>query len=210
VGAVAGGLITFGLQLQAQRREARTRERDEHTRRVSAAHGFLFKLFKLHGRFVAISDHIESSFQSALDRQFKGEPWQFVLPLATSPPHVSFTTEEMALLLAIGEDDLFNGSLTLDDLHNTVADLVDLHRRKRDELSRGIPPQAMSGSTGSASLTGTEALPFRPLMIETNDLILGLREFAKRGAQDGARLIKLAHEAFQQKLRMNYRLVGAA
>lgn len=206
LGAVVGGLITFLLQLHAQRRAAATRETDRHETRKALAHAILFKLIKIHSRFKIFSDHIENAFAEAEAAPFQNEPWQFVRAVATNPSHVLFTADEMTLLITLKEDDLFNGILSLDDAHNTMVDLFDLYRSKRDELTHVLPPQAFVGEIGSATLTAEEVLPYRPLMIEANGLVTAMRPWALKDAHDTEALIRSAQKAFGEKLGMKYRL----
>ena len=134
-GAVVGGSIAYMIQLKALR-EGR-KQRDEEHKRLQQALGnaLLFKMIRVHSNFYDVHKYIEGCFAEAARREHKGEPWQFVTPLANPPDPVYFSSEEMGMVLGLKNDDVFNLVLQMDVIHNSLIDIVRVLNTERRALA---------------------------------------------------------------------------
>src|SRR5205823_3103766 len=107
IGAAAGGFIAFVLQRANLRAAGRQRKQEADERRKALGHSLMFKVLQIHSQLRGLNQRLEQSFAEA-----KGEPWQTVLPLANYPDKVHFLGDEMAMLLSLGDNDLFNRLLS--------------------------------------------------------------------------------------------------
>jgi hypothetical protein len=179
-GALVGGLITILIQAQALREQRRQREEDRKQVQKSLAHGLLFKMISIHSGFHRIHQHFEQAFKRAEAKNFKGEPWQFVQPYGNPPVPVRFSTEEMAMLLELKDNQMFNSIAGLDDIHNSLSSGVGLLTAERNQLTDRFKNEQFDGSIGTSFLTNSQHLELRPQMIEVNSLIEQLRSEAKQ------------------------------
>jgi hypothetical protein len=159
----------------------------------------LYKLISIHSHLRILSNHFEEAFTEAKAKGDKREPWQFVLPLATNPQYVHFTTDEMTLVLSLKEDDIFNAMLSLDESHNSIIDLSTLIRQKREQLTDMMP-------VGSASLTKEQSAKLRPHMVVLNQLIEAIRSYSATDANASQETLFAAHSALSSKLGFRYKL----
>lgn len=194
VGSVVGGVISYLLQMYSLGEARKQRKEDAEERRKALASALLFKAIQVHSHLKLMSDHIEESFHRAEHTKFKGEPWAFVLPLANTPQKVTFSSDEMAMLLALKEQDIFNDLASKDELHNATIDVFEVYRARRTVLVDMLPAHQMEGTQGSTSLTKEQLALVRPRMAELDQLITSLRHDCRDGAdKSGVALHKLAN-----------------
>ena len=92
--------------------------------------------------------------------------WQAVTPFANLPPRVKFSSEEMALLLAL-DYNLFNDVGPYDDVHNSLLDQIELYGVKRIALMEKFGAK-MTGSLGTVGLTQADLDWMAPRSVELN------------------------------------------
>src|SRR5437016_11506997 len=180
LGAVSGGTIAYFIQMKVLREARKERDRDHERVKQAQGHSLLFKMVRIHSDFYGIHRHIESCFEGATQKGLKGEPWQFVLPLANPPDHVHFSSEEMGMLLALKHDDVFNMVVSMDVIHNSLSDAMKVLNSERRALTERLKHDEANGAVLSGELSKDEMLALRPRMIEVNTLIESIRASAKR------------------------------
>lgn len=206
VGAIVGGLIALFVQLIALRAAKKQRAEDQKETRRALGNSLLFKMVRIHSNIYGIHRHIEERFEEAMQRGLGGEPWQFFLPLANPPEPVNFSSEEMGMLLAQKNDDVFNLVLPMDVIHNSMIVLVKLINQERQKLSSLLKPDEVDGHVITGHLSKEQVLMFRPRMIEVNTLIESTRVNANRGTRDSREALKRLNSLLREKLGLSYKL----
>jgi hypothetical protein len=133
-GAIVGGIIAFVIQLVVLRAAARQREKEAAERKKALGFSLFVKMMKIHSHLHLLHEHLEEPFERDKEGGGGREPWQIVLPLANNPMHVHFSSDEMAMLLSLKNDDLFNDVISMDEIHNSTIDLFDTFKEKRFAL----------------------------------------------------------------------------
>ena len=198
-GAVVGGLIAFGIQMIALRAAVKARKDEAAEKKKALAHSLMFKMLQIHAHLLHFSQHLEEAFaQGAADNI--PEPWAFVQAMANHPDKVNFASDEMAMLLSLGDETLFSDVLSFDEAHNTTIATFDTYRERRvlftDRLSAIIADHV--SIKGATDLSEDEMLFFRPKMNELNNLATVMRQmtagYAKDAGDVSKRLALVLHE----------------
>ena len=206
VGAVVGGTIAYMVQVRALR-EARMQRDEDHKRLQQAlGHAVLFKMVRIHSNFYGFHRHFEDCFAKAARRGSKDEPWRFVLPLANPPDPVHFSSEEMGMLLALKNDDMFNLVLPMDVIHNSLNDAAKVLNTERAALTERLQVDEAEGAAFSSTLDKDQTLALRPRMINVNSLIESIRADAKRGFEESGEALDRLQEVFRDRLGLAYKL----
>ena len=206
VGAVVGGSIAYIIQVRVLR-EART-QRDEDHKRLQQALGnaVLFKMVRIHSNFYGFHRHFEDCFAEAARRGSTDEPWRFVLPLANPPDPVHFSSEEMGMLLALKNNDMFNLVLPMDVIHNSLIAAVKVLNTERAALTERLKTDEAEGAVLSSNLDRDQTLALRPRMINVNSLIEAIRTNAKRDFEESDEALDCLNKVLRDKLGLVYKL----
>lgn len=206
VGAVSGGSIAYMVQVKALREGRRQRDEDHNRLQQALGTALLFKMIRVHSNFYDVHKYIEGCFAAAARRGHKGEPWQFVLPLANPPDPVHFSSEEMAMVLGLKNDDVFNLVLPMDIIHNSLIATVKVLSTERKSLTEQLKADKAEGVVLSSTLDRDQDLALRPRMIDVNSLIVSVRADAKRGFEESDQALNDLHEILRDKLGVTYKL----
>jgi hypothetical protein len=205
-GAVIGGLIAFGVQMFALR-AARRQHDDEHRQTKQAlGHALLFKMIKINSNLYQLHRFIEEPFHKPDAKNPRtaspGEPWQLVMPLAHYPERVQFAAEEMAMLLSLKDDALFDAMLSMDAEHNALIDAFWTFGERRGALTALLPKT--HGAAGDTTLTRDHLLALRPKIVEVNALIDDLRTRARMDYQDASQVLARLAATLKSSLGVAY------
>ena len=207
-GAVVGGFIAYAVQMKALREARKQRDEDHKQLQQALANALLFKMARIYSNFYGLHRHIEDSFAEAAQRGLKGEPWQFVRPLANPPDPVHFSSEEMGMVLGLKNDDVFNLVLPMDVIHNSLIDGVKVLNAERRALTERLKADEAEGAVLSGTLDKDQELALRPQMIDVNSLIVSIRADAKRGFEESDQALNGLQKVFQDKLGLGHKVVS--
>lgn len=172
-GAVVGGIITYMVQMIALREARKQRTEDAQMRQKALGYALLFKMTSLYSHLRGLRSQIDKASAQANAAGFRGEMWQYVLPTVNLPDHIHFTTDEMVMLLALKNNDLFNELAAMDERHNTTLIGFAAYSDSRMKLGSMLP-SLMHGNVGTAELNDEQMRVVRPRMVEVNSLIEAL------------------------------------
>lgn len=216
VGAIIGGCIGLGGQWYAVRAarkqrlddlivEEAQRAREALSHNQALAHSLLFKMMKIVSSLIALRNHVENSISNAADEGHKGKMWQVILPLANPPDRVTFSADEMAMLMSLHADDVFNTVMSQDDIHNNLIPVFELYATRRREATENFGAM-MDGNLGTTELTYEQMALFAPREVELEMLAAAMRERANRDAKDALNAMHELHRALNEKLDLRLRL----
>ncbi len=133
-GAIVGGVIALAIQMIALNAAARDRKADAAERKNALGHALLFKAVRIYSHLRQFNHHVMAGAEEQKKRGHKAIAWQVVLPFANLPEKVHFSTDEMALLLSLKNDDLFNNAVSFDEVHNSTIDIFATYSERRSSL----------------------------------------------------------------------------
>jgi hypothetical protein len=209
VGALAAGGISFWLQRMTLRAAAEERQTERRERRAALGHALLFKTGRIYSHARTFSEHMRAAYAAAKRDGFKGEAWQFVLPILNFPDRVEYTTDEMALLLSLKENELFNCLIQLDEIHNSTIEIFRRYAELRLSLTQKLSPHEMRGKIGSGNLTPAELMRIQPSMIELNDVAEGLQSRCQRDEAESWKALVELQRVLKSALGLEYRFEKA-
>ncbi len=205
-GAVVGGSIAYMVQVKALREGRKQRGEDHHRLQQALGHALLFKMVRIHSDFYGLHRHFEDCFAEAARGGSTDEPWRFVLPLANPPDPVHFSSEEMGMLLALKNNDMFNLVLPMDVIHNSLIAAVKVLNTERAALTERLKTDEAEGAVLSSNLDRDQTLALRPRMINVNSLIEAIRANAKRGFEESDEALDRLQKVLRDKLGLAYKL----
>jgi hypothetical protein len=188
VGAVVGGVIALLVQLIALSAAARERQQERLETQAALGRSVLYKMVSIHSNLFKLAAHIDEGYELA--RQQGREPWEAIMPILNVPDRVVFTPEEMSMLLAQRDDNLFNTLLSMDSIHNSTLAIFLRYAEYRENLGAQLSVDRMDGNVGSTLLTNEEHKRLRPRMVELNGILDSLRT---RGRQDADEAFAALH-----------------
>lgn len=214
VGAATTGMVTYWLQLMALRQAKTQRDEDRKLEHEALANSLLIKVLRIHTNLYGIHRWIEECFEEASARNFRGEPWQFVCPLANPPEPVRFSSDELGLLLGQRNDEVFNLVASLDYVHNGILPVVTSYNSKRVELGERIAAisniQQADGPLfgGIASERDMQAL--RPRMFDLNSMAESIRVHAGADFTECDAVLYKLHSLLKERLGLRHKLAPKA
>jgi hypothetical protein len=202
VGAVVGGLISFGPQMVAIRAAKKQRDEDQLQAQRTASYSLIFKLMRIVSSFYGLWEHVES----ALKARPNEAPWSIVEPIVNLPERVSFTSEEMAMLMGLKESILINEVMNLELGHNSLLDAMAAYGTARMAVADSMKGQVIGGGVVHANLTLDEAALLMPKMMALNGLIMHIHGRAKAEYEASGRILEKVHKTLDTALKLGFKL----
>jgi hypothetical protein len=205
-GAIVGGFMVLIAQWMALRDARQHRAADQLRLQQTLAYGLLFKVIRIHTSFHHLVIYFQDAFALADREGLTGEPWQFVRPLANPPLNVDFSAEEMAVLLALKEYEIFNTVASLDQMHNSLNDAVRLLNSQRMSLTDRLQNETEAGDVLTGFMTEQQRIRLRPLMIDVNSLILQIRADSIANLEKADKALKLLASTLRARLGLTHKI----
>ena len=205
-GAIVGGFVALLIQLVNLHAAKKQREKDHFSAQQALAGSLLLKASAIHQNLYGIHHHIETCYQIGIERDPRSEPWNFMMPLANPPETISFSYDEMGMLLAQKDDDVFNLVWAMDTRHNSLVYLITRIEFARRELAARLRVDRVDGEVLSGILRDDERLTLQPRIIEINSLIENARTLARTCYQESSRALDDLVRLLKTKLHLDYRV----
>lgn len=172
VGAIVGGMISFGLQVHgvtATRNERLAARRQED---LAIAFSVIVKVIKVMSNI----GHIKAALYDGLSKlntpeSSGAESWQVVPPFGTKFPEVTFTKEESAFVFSTKVKSLMLSTLELADVYNDLVQMVSVYSEKREALTGEFSVAAMEGSLAATDFDRETLRSLLPRMVPLKILI---------------------------------------
>ena len=166
----------------------------------------LFKVVKILSNAHELHSHLDRALSAAGKPDSPPEPWQVVVPLASLPNEVRFSSEEMSMLLSVGDAEVFNLVFPLDTIHLSMLNSARTLFRERALLLEQCQAQAIQGTKAIGEFSEEELLRLRPRMIAVNELAQQLRVIAERLLQESRQALELLQSQLGERLDLTVRL----
>jgi hypothetical protein len=199
-GSIVGGGIAYVMQKSAAREENRRRASDRKEAQQALGHSLLIKTTRIQNNILLIQKYITNSFQDAAKIGYGGRPCQIVKPLASVPPHIDFTPDELSLVMSLKDDELFNRLSQLDGIYNNFIDILTTFNARKAALNEALPGIVVKDTVFSDPLPHTVRVKVDPLMYEVDELIRYLQSRAKVDSADAEKAVRGLVQALNQHL----------
>ncbi len=195
-GTILGSAISvttsYLLQRKALNAAKEQRDNDRFQARKALGFALLFKMIKLASGLSTLRQCLKEQTSTKLPKTLslgdsKPPTFQTIIPIAPLPEPISFTPDEMALVLSI-DTKLFNEIAALPELHNSTVALFEMYNSKRNSVFERYGA-TMNGNI-TAGLTTEDRKWFDPKAAELNVLITAM---IQRTEQDGREAVVALH-----------------
>lgn len=191
VGSATGGLITWLLQLNQDRRQSRELNQ-------GLARSLMFKLIRIYSDFYTFRKHIKDSEESAA-RDGLPFGWQSFRAVGNLPDKIQFSSDEMSYLLSLKNFDLFDKVLSLDVTHSSTIDILQTYKERRLALTDRLSA-TMDGAVGSSFLDEKQMAFFAPKAAELDLMVNELRVRFFEDERDSREALELTNIAISKTL----------
>ena len=205
-GTIGGGVIAYIVQVKALREGRRQREDDQRRAEQLLGNSLIVKMIKLYSNCHGVQQHLKDAFEEERELGTGREPWQFVLPLANLPMPIFLSSDELSMLMAMNNDDVFNTVFPLDTVHNSLLEVANALHAQRAALLDRLPVDTVNGAFVGSDLSSGQLLALRPQMFLVNQLIEQLRQFADRSVAESHTALYSLHSLLRDKLGISYKL----
>ncbi len=203
-GAAISALVAYLLQRNSFAEARKQKDADRKEVRKALGLSLMFKMVKVCSELQNLGNAVQECFERARKDNFKGMPFQIVMPIVPLPDPIHFSPDEMALILSI-DHNLFNEMAALDELHNNTVGLFDLYNTKRGQLLDQLGAE-MTGNIGATSLSQDQRKWFEPQAVQLNGLVEAMKQRTKRDATEAwaalEKLQRLLSEEFSMSLNL--------
>lgn len=184
------------------------RRKDAQERRKALGYSLLLKMMKIHSDVYKLWEHVLEQRDLAKAHDAPPKTWGFFRPLANLPTPVIFSTDELAMLFAAGDDDAFNAVLSMDEVHASVIATMGVYAEKRDSLSKMLPGGELNGLVGSVDLKAEEIARFAPFAAQLDMLVADFAASIERHSAQTEDALRQLHGVVRSKigLKIGYTL----
>ncbi|ASS56407.1 hypothetical protein GUK36_09245 [Rhizobium leguminosarum] len=182
IGAVVGGLITLIAQRQEQKASRQERAEDRMLEAKGQAYSLLFKVISIHASFGHIKAHVDERLEVGKNEK-NNHVSAILLPLANPPYPIDFAPSEMAMLLSLKDDEVFNALASLDKIHNSIIPVWTMYEAKRSTIAQQGENHTFDGSDGKGQFDVRRGSHLEAMMFEVEGVA---KELVRRAQQDFA------------------------
>lgn len=182
IGAVVGGLITLIAQRQEQKASRQERAEDRKIEAKGQAYSLLFKVISIHASFAHIKAHVDERLE--FGKSVKTEQvFAILLPIVNPPSPIDFVPSEMAMLLSLKDDDVFNALASLDKIHNSIIPAWTMYEARRSSIAAQGEDHTFDVSDGKGQFDVRRGSHLEAMMFEVEAVA---KELVRRAQQDFA------------------------
>lgn len=176
-GHVSRTMISRTAEIAEERQAAEAADRKK-----ALGHAALFKIMDI---FSSLS-HMRSHLHKCITQigEDSTEYWNVVIPTVNPSQKINFTTDEMAMIMALRDHSLFNIIINCDKIQNSWVDAMETYRRIRESLFEQLHPDDIYGDIGRSNLTREQYLRHYSKMTALNSIIQHLLDNADRDLKE--------------------------
>lgn len=190
-GAMFGSVVTV---VWTEFFNRRTRKRDQRSRNAAGAFAAFQRLNQIYSSMLTAKRHLDAGIAEA-----KKSDWPHVCavvqPMNRLTGPVEFPVDELWTLTQVGGHALINKVSSLDHAYNSMSDMLDVYRVRRDEVWTKFTPTRMEGAVGSIEMTPAEYKVIQPRFVELDSMVLQLSPLIDRLVVDALEAVRLLVQA---------------
>lgn len=196
-GAIVGGVIAYILHRSALMEARRERGANQIEARAALAHALLFKVLKIFEGLRGLEQHVDDAVAKVdTTASLAATMYQ----IANLPDPTSFSSDEMGMLLSLGNDDVFNDVMQLDTIHNSILPVWERYGFLREKVQQLHEAETFDGATGASTILVKKGSRLDIALFEANQLASELASRAKRDAADAKKTAIALQALLAEKL----------
>lgn len=194
--AVAGAVLGGGIAALVQWLSLRHTTRERHR---GLAYSLLFKVGQIYSHLRLLNRAVEAPLNDA-GADDKANPWRVVQGIANMPSRVTFTPDEMALVLDLKPGELLDDLLMLDEKHNATIDAFQFYSDRRTELMDALTPVQVEGQHAFADMP----VALQPKALALNNFLAGIRKHLGGDAGHALNVLQQLAGLFEKPLAVTF------
>ncbi len=206
-GATASSFFSYRIQRHILREEEKFRNAEFRKSQQALGRSLIIKLGKMHSSISTVHEHIEESFR-LLERSHGKMPlWGSLRPLAYIPDPVRFSSDELSMLMSLGDEDFFNRVLNVEPVHDSLLGAMRVYGPQRQGLLNSLPVSYSEGTVAGACMDSKDLTPaLRAQMEAIDSFIVQMHRNAKRAVSESAQALNDLTKQLQVKLDLQRRV----
>ena len=182
VGAISSSFFAYWIQNRAFKKEEKVRAAELQRSQQVLGRSLIIKLVKITANIRAIHQHLEGAFlKQEQNPDGTMKPWQFVQILAVHPDSVQISSDELSMLMGLGDNDVFGKVLNIEIVHKDILGLLKTYEFDREMLFDRIPITRVQGTVLDTDLDKSLPAAILAQMNIVDDLAKQLRDRAESG-----------------------------
>lgn len=204
VGAIVGGLIAFAINWQSLRFAAKAREVEHSQRQQSLGRSLLIKLVRIQSDLSICHRCFQHISDDAVVQDLAASPmWTQVPPLTWLPETISFTTDELALLIELGEPRAFDAIASMDRIHAALIGLLHQLNQHTQLLRDRLKPEDIREGVATVDMTSEEFRAHLPKIVEVNDLVRSIIKSRSKDLDDTENAMTALRRVLKEHLNID-------
>lgn len=199
-GTILSALVSWWIQSRAFKKEECFRKAEFKLSQQALGRSLLIKLLNIHEDINNIHKHIEVAFQKMENHRGNIEPFGAVERKAFIPDPVRITTDELGMLMGLGDGHVFDLARNMQSVHENLMGNMKLYGSEREEILSELPDlkrrRRMVGNFDKSKSTPKQILDMESM----NNMISEIREHAKRGTEESRQAVNDLNELLKTKL----------
>jgi len=138
IGAAISGYISYLIQRRNIEHARAERERSKNEKDIALANAISLKMMRIYSNIYDFHFSIETLISKS-GSKIPDNPCLIIKPFAGSPQHISFSYEEMALVISFKNEELVKLIQSIDTIHNHLIDMLDEYKKNREHMFNSFP-----------------------------------------------------------------------
>lgn len=206
IGAVVGGGIAFWIQSKALTEARKERQSARLQAEQALAYSLLFKVIKIYNNLEHIRRHVD--MRKTLHAGTT-TPSGYLLALANLPSAIEFSADEMSMLLSLQIDDIFNRTITLDDIHNSIVPAWELYSVLRNKVQSLSEARQFDPNIGKSEIAVRKDSPLAIAVFEADQMAMELQRRAYLDAKEAKQVLQDLAACFREKFEFTIDIADA-
>ncbi len=206
-GAVVGGVITLLVQRQEQKASREERAEDRRLETKAQGYSLLFKVISIHASFAHIKAHVDDRLEFAKSVS-TDRISAILLPIANMPSPVEFASGEMAMLLSLKDDTVFNALASLDKIHNSIIPVWTMYEARRSAIASQGENHAFDASEGKGEFDVKHGSHLEAMMYEVEAIAKELVRRAELDFKEAEEALNTLVPLLNNRLQLGVNVTG--
>jgi hypothetical protein len=177
IGAIVGGAMSLLGTYLTLRTENQNRKGERAQVQKALAHSLLVKVAQIASQVQRIHLHLDGSGPLSPTHS-STVTWKYTEAIA-NPDAVSFSIDELGMLMGLQNEEVFNAVMQLDAAHNRLISGVKAYNIERTELAQMWSEKSFDQATATSTADQDAMNALRPRVFAVNALLAYLRTEAR-------------------------------
>ncbi len=206
LGAVIAALTSYYIQSRAFKENQEIRQAENNRENQVLGNSLIIKMNKIYSTSRGFDQHFNNDESQKSENLSSNSTWLKIVPYGTYPQTVLFKPEELSLLMAQEDNDIYNNVCILDEIHAAIIDTAKLYAIERGKLLEELKPTSFNNDIGLQSISSEQLSRMMPQIVIVNSVLFQLQDHAKKLRHQSRNALYELHALLKEKLDLTYDL----